>query len=57
MQLKLFNDFIVENNKHFLELKEYFKRNALIYQYIYALLFPKYFCKEDDYGVRSKLAF
>ena len=56
MQLKLFNDFIVEN-KHFLELKEYFKRNALIYQYIYALLFPKYFCKEDDYGVRSKLAF
>ena len=25
------NDFIVENNKHFLKLKEYFKRNALIY--------------------------
>ena len=26
------NDFIVENNEDFLKLKEYFKRNVLIYQ-------------------------
>ena len=54
---KIINDFIVENNKHFLRLKEYFKRNALISQYIYALSSPEHFCRVDDYSVRSKLAF
>ena len=54
---KIINDFIVENNKHFLRLKEYFKRNAPISQYIYALSSPKNFCRVDDYSVRSKLAF
>ena len=54
---EIVNDFIVENNKHFLRLKEYFKRNALISHYIYALSSPKYFCRVDDYSVRSKLAF
>ena len=38
-------------------LKEYFKKNALLYQYIYSALFPKYFCRVDDYGVKNKLAF
>ena len=28
---EIVNDFIAENNKHFPKLKEYFKRNALIY--------------------------
>ena len=54
---KIVNNFINENNEHFLILKEYFKRNALIYQYIYASLFPKHFFRVDDYGVRGKLAF
>ena len=54
---EIVNDFIVENNKQFLNLKECFKRNALIYQYIYALPFPRYFCRVEDYSVRSKLAF
>ena len=36
---------------------EYFKKNALLYQYIYSTLFPKYFCRVDDYGIKSKLAF
>ena len=51
------NDFIVENNEHFSRLKKYFKRNAQVYQYIYTTLFPKYFCRVDDYGVKSKVAF
>ena len=38
-------------------LKEYFKNNTLLYQYIYSTLFPKYFCRVDDYGIKSKLAF
>ena len=54
---EIVHDLIAENNVHFLKLKEYFKRNALIYQYIYALLFPKYFCRVDNYNVRSKLVF
>ena len=51
------NNFIVENNKHFPRLKEYFKRNTQVSQYIYAMIFPKYFCRVDDYGVKSKVAF
>ena len=51
------NDFVVENNEHFLKLKEHFQRNALFYQYIYPLLFPKYVCRVDDYSVCSKVAF
>ena len=54
---EIVNNFIIENNKHFLILKEYFKRNALIYQYIYASLFPKHFFRVDNYGMRGKLAF
>ena len=49
---EIVNAFIVKNNKHFLKLKEYFKRNALIYQRIYTS-----FCRVDDYDVKSKLAF
>ena len=54
---EIVNDFIVENNEHFLKFKEYFKRNALIYRYVYALLFLKCFCRVGNYAVRSKLAF
>ena len=28
-----------------------------MFQYIYPSLFPKYFCKVDDYAVNNKLAF
>ena len=52
---EIVHDFIVENNEHFLKLKEYFKRNAYVYQYIYTVLFQKYFCGVEDYGVKSKV--
>ena len=55
---EIVNDFIVENNQHFLKLKEYFKRNAQVYQYhTYATFFLKSFCRVDDYGVKIKVAF
>ena len=54
---EIVNDFIVEDNEHFPKLKEHFKRNSLIYQYIYASVFPKYFCRVENYNVKSKLAF
>ena len=41
---------------NFLLLKEYFKKNALLHQYVYSNLFPKYLCRVYDYGVKSKLA-
>ena len=53
----ILNNFIMEDNNNFVLLKEYFKKNALLYQYIYSTLFPKYFCRVDDYGIKSKLVF
>ena len=48
---------ITAGNKHFSALKEYFRKNAQVYQYLYAILHPKYFCRVDNPGVKSKLAF
>ena len=28
-----------------------------MFQYVYLTLFPMYFCRVDDYGIRNKLAF
>ena len=54
---EIVNDSIVKNNVHFLRLKEYLKKMHRFYQYIYATLIPKYLCRMDDYGVKSKEAF
>ena len=48
------NNFILEDNNNTFLLKEYFKKNLLLYQYT---LFPKYFCRVDDNGTKTKLAF
>ena len=51
------NNFILEENNNFMLLKDFSKKNALLYQYLYSNLFLKCFCKIDDYGVKSKMAF
>ena len=51
------NNFILEENNNFALVKDFLKKNALLYQYIYSNPFPKYFCRIDDYGVKSKMAF
>ena len=51
------NNFILEENTNSVLLKDFFKKSALLYQYIYSNLLPKYFCRIDDYGVKSKMAF
>ena len=38
-------------------LQTSFKQNAKVIQYAYANLFPRYFCRIDDYGVGCKLEF
>ena len=53
----ILNSFILEDSDNFLLLKEYFKKNALLYQYIYTAVFLKYFCRADYYSIKSKLAF
>ena len=46
------NDFI-----GYQQLQTSFKENAKVIQYVYANLFPRYFCRIDDYGVGCKLEF
>ena len=53
----ILNNFVLEDSENFLLLKEDFKKNALLNHYIYSALFPKYFCRVDDYGIKSKLPF
>ena len=38
-------------------LIQYFKQHALKYQYTYSNLFPKYFCRADNYGLKCKSEF
>ena len=39
------------------QLQKSFKQNAKVIQCVYANLFPRYFCRIDDYGVGCKLEF
>ena len=39
------------------QLQISFKQYAKVIQYVYANLFPRYFCRIDDYGVGCKLEF
>ena len=51
------NAFVAEDNNNFPKLKEYFQKSALIFQYAYSSLFPRYFCRVGDYDIKNKLAF
>ena len=51
------NNFILEGNNNIVLLKEFFKKNVLLYQHICSNLFLKYFCRVEDYDVKSKVAF
>ena len=51
------NNFILEENNNVVLLKDFFEKNALLYQYIYSNPFWKYFHRIDDYGLKSKMTF
>ena len=51
------NSFVAENIKNFLKLKYFFRKNVLMFEYVYSSLFPKNFCRVDAYGIKNKLAF
>ena len=39
------------------QIRDAIKRSATTFQYLYANLFPRYFSRIDDYGIRCKLTF
>ena len=47
----------VDNANNFQQLQQFLKKNARLFQYAYANLFPEYFSRSDDYGIHSKLEF
>ena len=51
------NDFIIENNKYFLRLKKYLKRNTQVYQYINPTDFSKMLLLGNGYCVKFKVVF
>ena len=38
-------------------IKDVLKTNHALFQYLFSNLFPRYFSRIDDYGIRSKLTF
>ena len=45
------------NEGGLLQLKQFLKQNAFIYQFVYSTLFPKYFCRIDDQAIQSRCSF
>ena len=46
-----------DDANNFQQLQQFLKKNARLYRFAYANLFPKYFSRSDDYGIHSKLEF
>ena len=38
-------------------LSEFLEKNAIVYQFLFGNLFPKCFCRVNDYGIRAKTLF
>ena len=38
-------------------LSDFFKKNAILYQFLFGKLFPKCFCRINDYGINAKTLF
>ena len=49
--------FVNANAENMNILSEFLAKNAMLYQYLFANLFPKCFCRVDDYGIMAKTSF
>ena len=49
--------FIQHDQSNLSILSEFLEKNAILYQFLYGNLFPKCFCRINDYGVRAKTLF
>ena len=53
----LIKKFISEDEKSSGFLEGYFEKYAVTHQFIFAALFPKYFCRVDEHRVKCKTEF
>ena len=49
--------FIQHDQSNLNVLSEFLEKNAILYQFLYGNLFPKCFCRINDYGIRAKTLF
>ena len=49
--------FIQHDQSNLSVLSEFLEKNAILYQFLYGNLFPKCFCRINDYGIRAKTLF
>ena len=49
--------FIKHDQSNLSVLSEFLEKNAILYQFLYGNLFPKCFCRINDYGIRAKTLF
>ena len=49
--------FIQHDESNLSVLSEFLEKNAILYQFLYGNLFPKCFCRINDYGVKAKTLF
>ena len=54
---KLIIKGFISISKLYYELNFYFKNFANTYQYIYSVLFPKYYVNNDKFGIQNKVQF
>ena len=54
---KIILDFLKHDQGNLKVLSNYLEKNGILYQFLYGNLFPKCFCRVNDYGVKAKLLF
>ena len=54
---KIILDFLKHDQGNLKVLSDYLEKNGILYQFLYGNLFPKCFCRVNDYGVKAKLLF
>ena len=54
---KIILDFLKHDQGNLKVLSDYLEKNGILYQFLYGNLFPKCFCRVNDYGIKAKLLF
>ena len=49
--------FTFDNQTNLNILSDFLEKNAILYQFLFGNLFPKCFCRINDYGIRAKTLF
>ena len=49
--------FLFKDQSNLDILSDFLEKNAILYQFLFGNLFPKCFCRINDYGIRAKTLF